>query len=122
MNGTVAVGGACASSYECAPGNYCDTKTTQTCQPLVGAGGACSDPGADFQCTYQRNGLAPALWCDPTNNGGSCTAQKANGALCSQDWECTSNICGPDPVSGDQVCLAGLTGLNAAQCAFLFTP
>jgi hypothetical protein len=116
VNGASDGGAACTSSFECAPGNYCkgvgaDDGGKGACSALEEAGASC---GSNFACTYQQNGLAPPLWCDPAA-GSTCVAQKALNETCTQDLQCASGIC-------IQTCLAGATGPSAGLCNVLAVP
>jgi hypothetical protein len=86
----------CISSFECAPGNYCDpTVAGGMCTPLATQGQPCNtkisdptlglNPLADQMCSYLSSGQ-PALFCDLINNGpdaATCQRLLANGASCS---------------------------------------
>lgn len=85
----------CISSFECAPGNYCDpTVGGGTCTPLAKQGQPCNtkindptglNPLADEMCSYLSSGQPP-LFCDMIDNApdaATCQPLLANGASCS---------------------------------------
>jgi hypothetical protein len=82
-------GGACSSSYECAPStSYCRTTDAGSgCLPLVADGGGCT---TDDQCSYLTNG-APLLYCDTSRS--VCAARLPDNSMCSRNAECASNTC-----------------------------
>ncbi len=85
----------CISSFECAPGNYCDPTTGGgTCTPLATQGQPCNtkindpsglNPLADEMCSYLSSGQPP-LFCDMIDNApdaATCQPLLASGASCS---------------------------------------
>ncbi|MBK9034324.1 MAG: hypothetical protein IPL61_24175 [Myxococcales bacterium] len=90
--GQVAAGGACKSSNECVGEASCDGATSTalgTCTALATVGMACDAASC-----------VASAWCDFTTT--TCAADKANGAACSFDDECTSDFCDPNNACADQ--------------------
>jgi hypothetical protein len=114
MNGTLPQGSTCATSFECAPGMYCQLAnsgdTSGTCQALQPVGGSCANE-SNYACTYQQAGTAPQLWCPGGNT--VCAAPGALGTSCQRDRECQSGAC--DLAH----CAATVTGPSAGLCSFL---
>jgi hypothetical protein len=126
IQGTIAGdAGGCISSFECAPGTFCDpTVDGGLCAPLATKGQPCNtkiasniNPTADQMCSYLASGQ-PALFCDLINNGptaATCQPLLGNGA------NCTNNVV-TDQDSGyylyydDQACQAPGLCDNNSQC------
>jgi hypothetical protein len=117
IEGTSGIGGACASSYECAPGEYCSVELAAdpasssslgTCATLIAQGGACT---ADTQCSYLALGQ-PSLYCD-TVTTNECQPRVAAGQVCSDDNDCISGLC-----SGNS-CLIGQAVSSSFICSYL---
>jgi len=94
VHGTATDGGACASSYECAPGLYCAQPAADAgdaglglCQPLVPDGGPCT---TDFACSYLQNGQ-PELYCNSSTQ--TCAPRVDVDGGCTRNPMCTSNRC-----------------------------
>jgi hypothetical protein len=79
----VAVGGACSDNYECIDG-WCKVPQNSsgdgTCQPNAQSGQSCA-----------ASNCQPGLTCDP--NGDVCVQPGANGATCTDNFQCTSSNC-----------------------------
>lgn len=96
IQGTIASNSpGCISSFECAPGNYCDpTVDGGLCTPLATQGQPCNtkindpagvNPLADEMCSYLSSGQPP-LFCDMINSppdAATCQPLLMNGATCS---------------------------------------
>lgn len=123
--GTVAIGGTCASSYECVSTAYCSVSDTSdptdaalgTCIALVAPGGACT---ADDQCSYITTG-SPSAYC----LANVCTATLAVGTACSRNTECSTNYCGYSASTGF-ACSSGVLFSNplgsGGLCDYLTVP
>jgi hypothetical protein len=92
--GTVALGGACSSSYECTQEAYCTVNSGTeldaglgTCTALVGNGGACTN---GYECSSLLTG-SPSLYCDSTS--GTCAPRFGTGVACTYDFQCASQVC-----------------------------
>ena len=112
----------CISSFECAPGNYCDsTVSGGLCTPLAMQGQPCntkiSDPSlslnplSDEMCSYLSSGH-PALFCDLINNApdaATCQPLLANGASCSNatNMYYDDQACTPPALCGDNLQCGG---------------
>lgn len=119
LTGTIAAdAGGCQSSFECAPGTFCDpTVAGGVCTPLAAQGQRCNtkidstiNPIPDYMCSYLGSGQ-PALFCDLVNNGpdaATCQPLLANGANCFNaatgyydDQACTApGLCGDNVQCG----------------------
>lgn len=96
----VAVGGQCSNDYECID-SYC--KAVGNGQPSVCATGA----AAGASCTTDQ--CAAGLTCDPlplTDDPADdiCVAPAANGAPCTDPYQCASGICSSTGSGGDMTC------------------
>lgn len=114
----------CISSFECAPGNYCDpTVSGGLCTRLATKGQPCNtkindpalsmNPLADEMCSYLSSGK-PALFCDLINNApdaATCQPLLANGASCSAapNGYYDDQACAPPSLCGDNLQCGGTT-------------
>lgn len=125
IQGTMPSGLAgCISSFECAPGNYCDpTVDGGMCTPLATQGQPCNtkisdptlgdNPLADEMCSYLSSGQ-PALFCDLINNGpdaATCQPLLSNGSSCSNaaNGYYDDQACKPPALCGDNLRCGGTT-------------
>lgn len=78
----VALGGACPNFEPCVPGSqcFCDINASCTCMPFATAGQSC-----------QTASCGGGSFCDATND--ICTPFQPNGAACTEDFECQSDMC-----------------------------
>jgi hypothetical protein len=100
LHGTVAVGGPCGASIECAPDGVCIRPADGgpgTCNAIRAAGAPCGDiPNDQEACTYIGSGVPPQF-CDDSNPDAAawtCQPAQANGASCYLHFACTSGVCG----------------------------
>jgi hypothetical protein len=109
-DGGDAAAGRCASSYECAGGEYCTVNTASdpadaaslgSCVRLSGDGGSCA---SDDQCSYLGNG-PPNLYCSTTSH--TCVPRLADGVTCNLSSNCISNICAFSVDAGSAICAGG---------------
>jgi hypothetical protein len=124
----------CISSFECAPGNYCDpTVSGGLCTPLAMRGQPCNtkisdptlglNPVADQMCSYLSSGH-PALFCDLINNGpeaATCQPLLARGASCSNatNMYYDDQACTPPALCGDDLrCGGSATYPYTSFCQF----
>lgn len=111
----------CISSFECAPGNYCDPNVDGgLCMALASQGQACNtrirsdlNPVPDEMCSYLGSGQ-PALFCDLIRNGpdaATCQPLLANGASCSNSASqyYDDQACSPPSLCGDNLRCGGTT-------------
>jgi hypothetical protein len=120
LQGNSPPGGQCASSFECAPGEYCsvelaadpaDSSQLGLCSSqLLAQGASCT---ADTQCSYLALGQ-PSLYCDTTTTN-ECQPRAAAGSPCSADDQCISGLC--DGTS----CLIGQAVASSFICSYLST-
>ena len=127
IHGTIPVGSfGCGSSWECAPGAFCDsTMDGGLCTALVAQGAACGNKAPnDEMCAYLST-HTPSLYCDfinhPDGGGATCVPTQADPAGCvdpngfSYDFSCTSELCGDN-----NTCGSSQTNFNTGttgQCA-----
>jgi hypothetical protein len=124
----------CISSFECAPGNYCDsTVNGGLCTPLAKQGEPCNTkivtgpnlvpPLPDEMCSYLSSGRPP-LFCDLINNApdaATCQPLLANGASCSNaaSMYYDDQACTPPALCGDNLQCGGTTTYPYADfCSF----
>ncbi len=91
VQGTIPIGSTgCISSFECAPGSYCDPTGGGTCKALQTQGQPCNtvitgvNPIPDQMCSYLGSGQ-PALFCDLINDAAdaaTCQPLLPSGATC----------------------------------------
>lgn len=88
--GTVAMGGACTSSIECKPGQFCKTvgdAGTGTCDAIRAVDGPCGDfntDRADEACSYRAGGS--------TGNYCKFADIAAGTILPTADWKCAASL------------------------------
>jgi hypothetical protein len=114
FQGTAGIGDACASSYECAQGEYCSVELASdptddaglgACAALLTQGETCT---SNTQCSYAGLGQ-PSLYCD-TANTGECQPRLAAGVTCTTDDQCVSTLCAGSCLSGEAVSSSFLCG------------
>lgn len=95
VSGKAAVGATCATTIDCAAGNYCD-QTTKKCAALKAEGATCDPTGqnaANDECSYRSSGVA----CDTNNK--KCVPSIATGQSCAgssaYSASCQSGLCDP---------------------------
>lgn len=127
LSGAISIGlGGCTSSWECAPGAWCNMSEdggagTGVCDALVAVGGACT---LDEMCSSVGT-QQPETFCNlvGTDGGvestGTCQAVLANGVQCGDlnsgffdDQACAARLCG-DPFT----CGTPVTIPSAGFCA-----
>jgi hypothetical protein len=117
LYGTLSAGAACLSSWQCAPGSFCDHVDGGgpygTCAALVGQGQPCGvglrvGGNPDQMCSYLGSDQ-PALYCNLINPdaGSTCQPLLANGATCTDttgqdffDMACSAGLCGDNGTCG----------------------
>jgi len=98
----------CESSWECTPGNFCDTTVDGgLCSPLVPQGHPCNaNAPRNEMCSYLGSDNT-GLYCTYAEQPDAATCQPllSNGTGCSlsNTQECTSQICGADTKCGDNL-------------------
>ncbi|MGA9525197.1 MAG: Dickkopf N-terminal cysteine-rich domain-containing protein [Myxococcaceae bacterium] len=97
FQGTVAEGSACEDDWECGPNLGCFTLEpsvagSRSCAPYATVGQPCIAEGF-YLC-------ADGLFCTAE---GTCEAERAAGAVCGDDAECASGLCGTDSGSCEEV-------------------
>jgi len=109
----------CRSSWECAPGTFCDQSVDGgQCSALVGSGQPCGNGRVpsrpDQMCSYLGSDQ-PALFCDlisSPDGGATCKPLLADGVTCTDsaqrnfyDMACTSGLCGDNAMCGGSTSL-----------------
>lgn len=107
IEGKVALGGACASSFECAGDAYCDAALTGcptgTCIARGGPGAACdssdacSNASARLECSYESSTCVPVEFVEGGAKGAECGEIHATDAIvvvrCAAPFVCTEGSC-----------------------------
>lgn len=133
--GSVATGGACTTSVECANSAVCQLAVdgSGTCQPVHAAGASCEvlykggsvDERYDLAqelCSKRGGGQ---FYCDgydfvgaayKAENTWTCKAAAANGSACGTNSACTSSVCAPIGAASQLTCVASTSFVTAAVC------
>jgi hypothetical protein len=98
LRGSMAQGGACAASIECAGGLYCAKVVdggTGLCTRIGGAGAACDDPNLNGdRCSTLGLYGTGSLYCSSTPDSipGICTLGRGQGVGCNADQQCAAPL------------------------------
>jgi len=117
----------CGNIESCTAGEYaaaghCDGGGNCVQPPAISCGSAaCKGTVCALKCSPPTVECPTGLWCD---SSGTCKAKKVNGALCSDNGECSSSACTSEGVCCDNACTgtcrsckAAYTGTTDGHCA-----
>jgi hypothetical protein len=109
--GTVPRGGSCRANLECTSNDACIGRKdgVGTCGIIRASQLKCEFPTETKQrsntCSYHGIGQS-GFFCSSTDpNVGVCQRQAPVGYACVADFQCTSDLCAPNPAGGGNICV-----------------
>ncbi len=127
LTGTQAIGAACRTNLECAPGAACKNMVAGagTCAAIDALGAACTFSAGRLRsnsCSYHGN-AETGRYCSDSDGNGVCENLLAAGAACLFDTQCASNLCGLDADKLAAHCVSAYDELfSNGTCAYFTTP